>query len=320
MISNSLINSHCFTDLRTSPPKYTLAENGVQMARSPVPPHAARPQKTPQQLGQDIQRLEKRLAQVRALDPAAVTEQFNDPILAGLTASVKEGLARTFDGDLASLRRYQMAGDFRTGPMIVGRPNPPHVVQEAVARSRLESIALLDQAIESLKEQLQELGDIEARPPDSPGPKPGSSNKVFVVHGHDDGARETVARFLERIGFEPIILHEQANRGGTVIEKIEFHGDVSFAVVLLTPDDEGCKIGEPVERRARQNVLLELGYFLGRLGRPNVCALKRGDLEIPSDFAGVVWEAMDDSGGWRLRLAKELQAAGHEIDWNTVMN
>lgn len=148
---------------------------------------------------------------------------------------------------------------------------------------------------------------------------PTLSRKVFIVHGHDDGARETVARFLERIGLEAIILHEQANQGRTVIEKVVAHGDVGFAVVLLTPDDEGCAKGGVQAPRARQNVLLELGYFIGRLGREKVCALKRGILEIPSDFAGVVWEEMDSNGGWKTALARELAAAGHNIDWNKVM-
>ncbi|MTW18786.1 hypothetical protein GJ689_21530 [Rhodoplanes serenus] len=145
------------------------------------------------------------------------------------------------------------------------------------------------------------------------------STKIFIVHGHDEGARESVARFLQTLGFEPIILHEQANRGRTVIEKVEANSDVSFAVVLLTPDDEGCTKGGALEPRARQNVLLELGYFLGRLGRERVCALKRGDVEIPSDFAGVVWEALDAGGAWKRRLGQELQAIGHVIDWNKVM-
>ena len=149
--------------------------------------------------------------------------------------------------------------------------------------------------------------------------RPPFSRKVFIVHGHDDGARETVARFLERIGLEAIILHEQANQGRTIIEKVVAHSDVGFAVVLLTPDDEGCEKGGSPEPRARQNVLLELGYFIGRLGRDKVCALKRGTLEIPSDFAGVVWETMDSNGGWKQALARELEAAGHSIDWNKVM-
>lgn len=145
-------------------------------------------------------------------------------------------------------------------------------------------------------------------------------NKVFVVHGHDGEARESVARFISQLGLEPIILHEQASRGRTIMEKVVAHSDVGFAIVLLTPDDEGRAKGSPdLEPRARQNVLLELGYFIGRLGREHVCALKRGQVEIPSDFAGVVWTAMDSAGGWRQALGKELQAAGYSIDWNRIM-
>lgn len=167
--------------------------------------------------------------------------------------------------------------------------------------------------VRDYKNYVQSRGNME------PALKAPLSRKVFIVHGHDDGARETVARFLERIGLEAIILHEQANQGRTIIEKVVAHGDVGFAVVLLTPDDEGCEKGGKPEPRARQNVLLELGYFIGRLGRDKVCALKRGTLEIPSDFAGVVWEAMDAGGGWKQSLARELEAAGHDIDWNNVM-
>ncbi|AFN34101.1 TPA: TIR domain-containing protein [Klebsiella michiganensis] len=148
---------------------------------------------------------------------------------------------------------------------------------------------------------------------------PPLSKKVFIVHGHDEGSREKVARFLERLGLEAIILHEQANRGRTVIEKVIEYGNVGFAVVLLTPDDEGCVKGGTLEPRARQNVLLELGFFIGHLGRDKVCALKKGAVEIPSDFAGVVWEPMDDNNGWKQSLSRELEAAGHVIDWNKVM-
>lgn len=149
---------------------------------------------------------------------------------------------------------------------------------------------------------------------------PVKSNKVFIVHGHDGEARETVARFIERIGLDAVILHEQANKGRTVIEKVEANSDVSFAIVLLTPDDVGRSVtSEELESRARQNVLLELGYFIGKLGRDKVCALKRGKLEIPSDFAGVVWEDMDSAGAWKQALARELEASGQNIDWNNVM-
>jgi predicted nucleotide-binding protein len=179
---------------------------------------------------------------------------------------------------------------------------------------------MLKEAQRTLREDLadHEYAAITVSPDVSDDGQKALSRKVFIVHGHDEGAREMVARFLERLGFQSIILHEQANQGRTVMEKVEAHGDVSFAVVLLTPDDEGCAKGGTPEPRARQNVLLELGYFLGRLGRDKVCALKRGTVEIPSDFAGVVWESMD-STGWKQALGRELEAVGHEIDWNKVM-
>jgi predicted nucleotide-binding protein len=146
-----------------------------------------------------------------------------------------------------------------------------------------------------------------------------AARKVFIVHGHDDGSRESVARYLERLGFEVIILHEQASRGKTIIEKIEEHGEVGFAVVLLTADDVGGKDVGTLKPRARQNVILELGYFIARLSRSRVCALKRGDVEVPSDFGGVVYTEFDDNGGWKTSLGKELEAAGFAIDWNVAM-
>lgn len=147
-----------------------------------------------------------------------------------------------------------------------------------------------------------------------------SSTKVFVVHGHDVAARESVARFLEKLDLKPIILHDQPTQGRTIIEKVEAHSDVGFAVVLLTPDDVGGpKDSQMQQPRARQNVLLELGYFIGRLGRSRVCALKRGELELPTDFAGVVWEQLDDASAWKQRLGRELAAAGFEINWNNTM-
>jgi predicted nucleotide-binding protein len=152
--------------------------------------------------------------------------------------------------------------------------------------------------------------------PERSGP---AARKVFIVHGHDEGARESVARFLEQLKFDPIILHEQANQGRTIIEKIEAHGDVGFAIILLTPDDVGSVKGGDLQPRTRQNVLLELGYFVGRLGRSRICALKRGDMEVPSDFGGVVYEPFDAGGAWKQALSRELQAAGFDIDWNVAM-
>lgn len=148
-----------------------------------------------------------------------------------------------------------------------------------------------------------------------------SSRRIFVVHGHDDGLKETVARFLAKLGLEPVILHEQPNRGQTVIEKFEEHSDVAFAVVLFTPDDVGYPAGKTEESkpRARQNVVLELGFFMAALGRERVCVLYKSGVEVPSDYSGVLYEELDDKGAWRFRLAVEIQAAGVEVDLNNAV-
>ena len=155
------------------------------------------------------------------------------------------------------------------------------------------------------------------------GPQVGSK-LVFIVHGHDKQALTEAARFVERLGLTAVILHEQASAGRTLIEKFEAHSDAEFAIVLLTPDDVGgvksaldAKPEEVVKNlrfRARQNVILELGYFMGRLGRGHVCALVKGKIEKPSDFDGVVYVAMDDQGAWSTSVARELKAAGVEFD------
>ncbi len=114
-------------------------------------------------------------------------------------------------------------------------------------------------------------------------------------------------------------MHEQATQSRTVMEKIEGYSDVGFAVILLTPDDEGNLKGELPQPRARQNVLLELGYFIGKLTRARVCTLKVGEIEIPSDWRGVIDEPFNSGGAWKQTLARELGAAGYDIDWNKVM-
>lgn len=147
-----------------------------------------------------------------------------------------------------------------------------------------------------------------------------NNKKVFVVHGHDEGVREAVARFLERIGLEPIILHERPNKGRTIIEKFhEEAEDIGFAVILMTPDDHGSKVGgSDTKPRARQNVVFELGFFIGVLGRERVAALVKGEIERPTDFDGVVYIDLDNAGGWKMSLGRELQAAGVEIDISKI--
>lgn len=145
-------------------------------------------------------------------------------------------------------------------------------------------------------------------------------SQIFIVHGHDEVAKSKTARFVEKLGFEAIILHEQASSSKTIIEKIEEYSNVGFGIILYTPCDLGAKQTENQElkARARQNVVFEHGFLIGKIGRSNVCALVKGDIETPNDISGVVYVSMDETDAWRYTIAKELIKAGYNIDMNKI--
>lgn len=148
-----------------------------------------------------------------------------------------------------------------------------------------------------------------------------SNEKVFIVHGHDNEIKIEVARFLENLGLDPIILHEQASRGQTIIEKIGEYSDVGFGIILYTPCDVGANkdAADNLRKRARQNVVFEHGYLMGKIGRDKVCALVKGDdLETPGDITGVVYVKKDSEGAWKYKLANEMKAVGYNIDTNNI--
>ncbi len=147
------------------------------------------------------------------------------------------------------------------------------------------------------------------------------SEKIFLVHGHNDGLKETVARLLEKLELEVTVLHEQPSAGRTIIEKFVEYSDVGFAVVLLTGDDRGGTKNQEFDSqllRARQNVIFELGYFIGKIGRNRVCAIYEKGVEIPSDYQGVLFVPYDDNGQWKLLLGREMKAVGMPIDMNKL--
>jgi predicted nucleotide-binding protein len=199
-----------------------------------------------------------------------------------------------------------------------------------------EAIAIYDDLIgrfgtaiaKSIREQVTMARISRIRVDSTTAPTPKNSalseppQRVFIVHGHDDAARESVARLVERAGLEAVILREQPNQGRTIIEKFEKHSETAgFAIVLLTPDDVGGPGGTAIEQlrpRARQNVVAELFFFIGKLGRNKVCALVKGNIELPSDFTGVLYEQMDEAGHWQLALAQEMVSAGLMIDLNKL--
>lgn len=149
-----------------------------------------------------------------------------------------------------------------------------------------------------------------------------SQRKVFIVHGHNNEVKDGVARLIEKLKLEAIILHEQPSKGKTIIEKFFEYSDVGFAIVCLTADDVGASKRESNPKltpRARQNVILELGFFLGRIGREKVFVLYENGVEIPSDYYGVIFEPIDNKGNWKLPLARELREAGFEIDTTAIL-
>jgi predicted nucleotide-binding protein len=144
-------------------------------------------------------------------------------------------------------------------------------------------------------------------------------HRVFVAHGHDKPLRDDVVLTLTNLGLRPTVLGDTPGEGDTFAEAIEKHSNVSFAVILLTPDDWGeAKVKKPRRPRARQNVILEWGYFVGRIGRQNVTALLKSDgttdLELPSNYNGLRYIVVDEDGKWRKTLARELSNASIPVD------
>jgi predicted nucleotide-binding protein len=273
------------------------------------------------QLG--IDRLAKVLDRVRQFDPRSVTEQHNIPHVQQLSAAVDDALVRTFGQDSIEYERYGRAAEFDNGPFNYAYEVPIHEVQESFRRSKERNVALLEQAIESLKDRLAE-HEALSEPADPPyataktaAPALGhQSNKVFLVHGRDDAAKNEVALFLSAIGLEPIILHLRPNRGRHLLTKFREESEgAAFAVVLMTPDDEAGIAGATNRRpRARQNVVFELGFFIGKLGPASVAALLKGDVEKPSDFDGIAYIPFDAGSRWKADLARELHHAKVPFD------
>lgn len=148
------------------------------------------------------------------------------------------------------------------------------------------------------------------------------TNKVFIVHGHDEAAKNELEIMLRDMGLEPIILHRQVDGGRTIIEKFEDHADVGYAFILMTPDEVAYVVAEEAkpdgqrkkEYRARPNVIWEFGYFVGRLGRKRTCCLHRGKMTMPSDLNGLIYKPFEktvEELGWAIQ--KELKAAGYKL-------
>jgi predicted nucleotide-binding protein len=148
-----------------------------------------------------------------------------------------------------------------------------------------------------------------------------SEGDILLVHGRDEATKESLLEFLEKLELHPLVLHEQPDGGKSMMEKFGESPVIHFAIVLLTPDDIAAPRNKPKERQTRvnQNVIFELGYLMGKLGRRRVCALYKEGVEIPSDYSGTVYIPMDSRGAWRLLIAKEIKQAGIEVDLNKAI-
>jgi len=193
----------------------------------------------------------------------------------------------------------------------------------------------LDRALNklvSIKDQLEYIESEDAEPAQGNSERAReitASAQIFLVHGRNDDLKTRVARLLERTGKHAVtILHEQANQSRTIIEKFEDHaGRADYAVVLFSGDDVGHlapsyvpenEALRPESLRARQNVVLELGWFAGRLGRSRVTVLYEPDVEMPSDYVGVTYTELDEGGQWQFELLRELRSAGLTFDLNKL--
>lgn len=280
------------------------------------------PQKKPanlsvEQMKAALPKLDRRIADLKAFDVNSVQRRF-DPVIEVLQKKVNSTLQDILGCESVEYQEYVLP-EFDSLITFYSEPS-----LQAIKSHYGEWLDKAVKQISALKELFEErIADAEALSASSvlqPSPYL-NTGKVFIVHGHDHGVKETVARFIEKLGLEPVILHEQPNENRTVIEKLEDHSEADFAIVLFTPDDIGYPAKRPEEAkpRARQNVVLELGYFMGKLGRKRVALLQVGDdIEIPSDYSGVLYLPYDDIGAWKFQLAREMKARGMDVDMNRV--
>lgn len=220
--------------------------------------------------------------------------------------------------------KYIDFNKIRYSLMAYSMTTPEHKFVEAHNNGRKQAKSLLEAYIKEIKEfweddtieEVQQLKQIIKQPILQKSIKE-KSKDIFIVHGHDDGLIAKVQLFLKKIGLNGIILHEQANLGKVILEKLEHYTNVDFAIVLYTPCDLGkAKNDEILNSRARQNVVFEHGYLMGKLGRENVTFLVDGEIETPGDISGAVYSSV--SNHWQFEILKELKAVGYNVDANDL--
>lgn len=290
------------------------------MARSKAPePQNAK--LTSEQIQAAIPKLDRRINDLETFDISLVSER-HDPHVEALVRKVDGTLQDILGSATIEYNDYAIIS-------LDSLPYNPFGESYALEEIRENYSGEILRAVLKLK-GLKELFEERIADATATGASPGSRNRnipnvasrrVFVVHGHDDGTKETVARYLSKLDLIPVILHEQPNQGKTIIEKFETHSDVAFAIVIFTPDDIGYPKNDQSKAapRARQNVVLEMGFFMASLGRSHVCVLYKEGVEIPSDYQGVGYVPLDAGGAWRFLVAREMKSAGIDVDINKAV-
>jgi predicted nucleotide-binding protein len=146
-------------------------------------------------------------------------------------------------------------------------------------------------------------------------------NNSLLIYGRDEAAKESLSKFIERLGLRALIFHEEAEGGASIVEKFGQFPNIDFAIFLFTTGDIAPPRDKTREGQVHvsQNIVFEFGYFVGKLGQKRVCVLYREGVEIPLNYQGIVYIPIDSRGGWRLLVAKEIKEAGIEIDLNKAV-
>jgi predicted nucleotide-binding protein len=268
-----------------------------------------------------IKQLEKMLKKSKEIK----VEDSSDPSFISWNTLVERNLIKIFGNNSLEHNSFKKLHFCYYGIMVGGIDYSSNHLR--VFKRDLETtIKMIESYIEEFTEEIEEkkedfnIGSLS----DTEISETSLSENIFIVHGHDNGMKETVARVIEKMKLTPIILHEQANRGRTVIQKFSDNSNVSFSIVLLSPDDIAySKDAKPESSkyRARQNVIFEMGFFMGKLGFNRVIALynKSEDFELPSDYEGVIYVPFDTSGAWETTLVRELKEIGYDVTADDIL-
>ena len=254
---------------------------------------------------------------------AVSREEAKEKIRARITEAPRlSGPQYTYEDQLRACEKWSEYNETLLARLFVG--NAEHLnykrftrlTMGGLSRSFNDSTRSMSDSISSLESICEQIDLYEEYSEPTNATQHSFGNDIFIVHGRDDGAKDSVVRVVsENLGLKPIILQEQPDKGDTVIEKLErCSSNVGYAIALVTPDDIGALNQEEDELnpRARQNVVFELGYFMGKLGRKRVCLLLKDQVELPSDIGGIVYISMDPNDGWKVSLQRNIRAVVKE--------